>query len=146
MSPTFCVLETQSKSNKQVVLKRSIIESIKETPEFQEQLEKSKQKFSDSLPIPIDDPEPQVLIPYSHGYPFQCEIHRGSFLFGGIGPKPDPRVVVILRFFGKHDVKRENRVFFSENKNAGDGWVPGVTDIYGMPQPTVSYKSVWSRC
>ena len=123
------------------MLKRSIVESIKENPEFREELEKSKENFTDSLPIPLDDPEPQVLIPYSREYPYHCQIHRDSFSYGGIGPRADPRVVVDLRYFGKHDVKRENRVFFAESKNPRAGWEPGITDIHGMPQPTVSYIS-----
>jgi pyranose oxidase len=95
----------------------------------------------DPLPIPFNDPEPQVTIPYSHDYPWHTQIHRDAFNYGDVGPRADSRVVVDLRFFGKQDVCRDNMVFFGQPPGPYTAWQAGVTDIYGMPQPTVRYSS-----
>lgn len=76
------------------------------------------------------------MIPYSHEFPWHCQIHRDAFSYGGVGPRADSRVVVDLRFFGKQEVKEENQVFFG-TRNGPLSWVPGVTDSYGMPQASV---------
>ncbi|KAF7984116.1 hypothetical protein HWV62_16738 [Athelia sp. TMB] len=49
-------------------------------------------------------------------------------IYGEVGPKVDPRLVVDLRFFGRQKGSPENRLVF-EN----------FTDAYGMPQPTFEY-------
>jgi pyranose oxidase len=118
------------------VLKRSIIESIPNDPRFKRRVDDHKAKFpKDPLPIPFDDPEPQVLIPYSSSFPYHVQIHRDAFSYGNIGPKADPRLIVDLRFFGKQEIKEKNSILFG--KFGTNGWEPGVTDIYGMPQATV---------
>ncbi|KAJ7846386.1 hypothetical protein B0H14DRAFT_3867807 [Mycena olivaceomarginata] len=58
-----------------------------------------------------------------------------AFSYGDVGPRADPRVVVDLRFFGKQDINKNNFVDFGTPGYAE--WSAGVTDIYGMPQPTV---------
>jgi pyranose oxidase len=78
------------------------------------------------------------MIPYRPNSPWHVQIHRDAFSYGDVGPKADPRVVVDLRFFGKSDICEDNRVSFGDNP-APTGWEAGVTDIYGMPQATVSY-------
>lgn len=48
-------------------------------------------------------------------------------------------MIVDLRFFGKQDIKDYNRVYFgpADEEAIPKGWTPGITDSYGMPQPTV---------
>jgi len=54
-------------------------------------------------------------------------------------------LIVDVRFFGKQDIKDYNRVYFgpADEDNIPQGWVPGITDSYGMPQPTVSLLVVF---
>ena len=105
------------------------MDSIPETPEFQDQVAEHRRKHpNDPLPIPFKDPEPQVIIPYKTTSPWHVQVHRDAFSYGDVGPKADPRVVVDLRFFGKGEIVKENRVTFGEND---------TEDIYGMPQATV---------
>jgi hypothetical protein len=49
-------------------------------------------------------------------------------------------LIVDVRFFGKQDIKEYNRVYFgpADEEAIPKGWVPGITDSYGMPQATVS--------
>ena len=131
----------------QIVLKREIVESIANTdnPEWQKRIAEHKKKYPDDpLPIPFNDPEPQLMIPYHKDYPWHVQIHRDAFSYGEVGPKADPRVVVDLRFFGKSDVVETNKVIFSPIVETTTGWRPGATDIYGMPQATVSSPSTTS--
>lgn len=78
------------------------------------------------------------MIPYTSDFPWHVQVHR--YAFGDVGPKADPRVVVDLRFFGKSDIVEENRVTFGPNPKLRE-WEAGVTDTYGMPQPTVRHFS-----
>ncbi|KAF8867769.1 hypothetical protein CPB85DRAFT_105397 [Mucidula mucida] len=92
----------------QIVLKRDIVEDIEHNPKFADKVAAHHAKYpTDPLPIPFDEPEPQVTIPYSHEHPWHTQIHRDAFSYGGVGPRADSRV-----------------------------WTPGVTDSYGMPQAT----------
>jgi len=120
----------------QIVLKRDIIESIRNTSDarFKDRVKKHVEKHPGDLPIPFDDPEPQVYIPYDPKVkcPWHVQVHRDAFSYGDVGPKADPRVIVDLRFFGKQDSKPENLVAF--DRKGSDNSV--VTDIYGMPQAT----------
>ncbi|KIM30732.1 pyranose oxidase [Serendipita vermifera MAFF 305830] len=121
-------LTEQSLSFCQIVLTKKLVESIYNNPEFKEQVDEHLRKHpNDPLPIPYKDPEPQVLIPYKSATPWHVQVHRDAFSYGDVGPKADPRVVVDLRFFGKGEIVKENRVTFGEND---------AQDIYGMPQAT----------
>lgn len=77
------------------------------------------------------------MIPHTKDFPWHVQVHRDAFSYGDVGPKADPRVVVDLRFFGKQDIVKDNRVEFGQPPTNSE-WRPGVTDIYGMPQATVS--------
>jgi pyranose oxidase len=118
------------------------VESISRNPNWADRIAEHKKKHpADPLPIPFNDPDPQVMIPYSQTYPWHIQIHRDAFQYGDVGLKADPRVVVDLRFFGKSDISAENRVTFGESQ-------AGITDIYGMPQPTVRRHplTLWDDC
>ncbi|KAG9123868.1 Pyranose 2-oxidase [Ceratobasidium sp. 392] len=126
-------LTEQSLTFCQIVLRRSIVESARER--FSEKTQKHCGKNpQDPLPIPFNDPEPQVTMPYSTKKPYHTQIHRDAFAYGDVGPRADPRVVVDLRFFGKQDINKDNRVTFAQpnSKDQHDG----QTDAYGMPQAT----------
>jgi len=132
-------LAEQSMAFCQVVLSKSIVDDIATNPEYKEAVEKHKAKHpTDPLPIPFDDPEPQLMIGYSQDHNYHVQIHRDAFSYGDVGPRADPRVILDFRFFGKQDIHVDNHVRFSEDvkiPNTND-WRPGVTDDYGMPQPT----------
>ncbi|KAL0570156.1 Pyranose 2-oxidase [Marasmius crinis-equi] len=120
-----------------IVLLREIVDRIPFDPRFEERVERHRERHpSDPLPIPFNDPEPQVNLPYTAKYPWHVQIHRDAFSYGDVGPKADPRVVVDLRFFGKGEIRAENRVTFGKEGLREGDWRAGVTDIYGMPQPT----------
>ena len=126
----------------QVVLKESIINDIAKDPEYAKEVAEHKKNYPrDPLPIPFDDPEPQLMMGYQGDktFPYHVQIHRDAFSYGDIGPRSDPRVIVDLRFFGKQDISDGNYVEFPQDvQNPTTGkWEPGVTDDYGMPQPTV---------
>ncbi|KAJ2932413.1 hypothetical protein H1R20_g4709, partial [Candolleomyces eurysporus] len=120
-----------------IVLKRSIVDSIPNDPRFAERAKEHKKKYpKDPIPIPFNDPEPQIMIPYTKDFPWHVQIHRDAFSYGDIGPKADSRVIVDLRFFGKQDIVENNQVHFGPPPTTAGDWKPAVTDIYGMPQPT----------
>lgn len=115
----------------QIVLSHKLIDSIKEDPRWRVAIANHRTAHpGDPLPIPFKDLEPQVMIPYSCNFPWHAQIHRDAFSYGDVGSRSDPRVVVDLRFFGKGDIDRDNRVEFSDT-NFGS-----QTDLYGMPQAT----------
>lgn len=133
-------LSEQSMTFCQIVLKRGIVDAIATDPRFAAKVEAHKKKHPDDvLPIPFHEPEPQVMIPYTSDFPWHVQVHRDAFSYGDVGPKADPRVVVDLRFFGKSDIVEENRVTFGPNPKLRE-WEAGVTDTYGMPQPTFHVK------
>jgi pyranose oxidase len=123
----------------QIVLKKSIVDSIRTNPEFKDLVEAHKAKNpTDPLPIPFDDPEPQVTTAYSPEHPWHTQIHRDAFSYGDVGPRADPRVIVDLRYFGKTEIKKENRVEFSKGEPKMIN--SQVLDMYGMPQATFVYQ------
>jgi len=135
-------LSEQSIAFCQVVLRRRIINSAYDYPQFQVRIAKHRRAHpNDILPIPFDDLEPQVYIPYNQDTktPWHVQIHRDAFSYGDIGPTVDPRIIVDLRFFGKSDIREDNRIEFSGRFSSAYStteWIGGDTDIYGMPQGT----------
>lgn len=114
----------------QVVLKQSIVDAIAEDPRFADKVEEHRRKNPhDPVPIPMNEPEPQVIIPVSDSRPWHCQIHRDAFQYGDLAPNVDGRVVVDLRWFGIVAQRRENRVTFTDN----------LLDTFGMPQPTFEF-------
>ncbi|KAI8970761.1 putative pyranose oxidase [Trametes punicea] len=84
----------------------------------------------DPLPIPLDDPEPQVTTLVQDGHPWHTQIHRDAFSYGEVAESIDSRLVVDWRFFGRTDPREENRIWFSDK----------LTDPYNMPQPTFDFR------
>ncbi|KAG9076835.1 hypothetical protein FRC06_009299, partial [Ceratobasidium sp. 370] len=119
-SHTFC----------QIVLRRTLIDQLRDP-------HSSRQGDSaNTLPIPLNDPDPQITIPYSAEYPYHTQLHRDAFSYGDVGPQIDHRVVLDLRFFGRADVRESNHVSFSNMDRNGRT----NTDVYGMPQPTFHFQ------
>jgi pyranose oxidase len=110
----------------QVVLRRDVVEGIREDPRFREPL--AGLRRSDPVPIPMHDPPPMVWIPVSASRPWHAQIHRDSFQYGQLPPDIDDRVVVDLRWFGMVEPLPENRVLFS-----------GRRDKFGMPKPVFEF-------
>jgi pyranose oxidase len=136
-------LTEQSLSFCQIVMKRELIEKIATDPRWAERVAHHKEKYpNDPLPIPFTDPEPQVNVPYRNDFPYHVQVHRDAFSYGDVGPKADSRVIVDLRFFGRQDISEHNFVYFGPPEGAKTpmSWTPGLTDSYGMPQPTFEYR------
>ncbi|KAL0953020.1 hypothetical protein HGRIS_007223 [Hohenbuehelia grisea] len=135
-------LAEQSLAFCQIVLKREYIESIAKNPNFAAAVKKHLDRHpKDPLPIPFDDPEPQVIIPYTSKFKYHCQVHRDAFSYGDVGPKADPRLIVDIRFFGKQDINKDNSVTFPRPQpEEFTDWKAGDTDIYGMPQATFEVR------
>ncbi|CEL59887.1 hypothetical protein RSOLAG1IB_09171 [Rhizoctonia solani AG-1 IB] len=113
----------------QVVLRKTLLDKLKG--------ENTNLDPSDEVPIPLNDLEPQVGIPYSPSHPFHTQFHRDSFSYGDVGPQVDQRVVLDIRYFCMLEVQESNRISFATEDHLGR---PN-TDIYGMPQPTFHFKT-----
>lgn len=114
----------------QIVLKQEIVDGIAADPEFAERVGVHReQNPQDPVPMPEDEPEPNVWIPVSEGRPWHCQIHRDAFHYGDVAPNIDPRLIVDLRWFGIVEPRYESRVHFSDVH----------TDAFGMPQPTFEW-------
>ena len=114
----------------QIVLRQSIVDALPEDARFADRIQEyRKQHPNDPIPIPMNDPDPQLTIPVSTGRPWHTQIHRDAFAYGGLPPNIDNRLIVDLRWFGKVEQREENKVTFSND----------VRDTFGMPQPTFNF-------
>ncbi|MDQ3963281.1 MAG: pyranose oxidase [Actinomycetota bacterium] len=116
----------QPMSFAQVVLRQDIVDDVAADDRFTERVREHREaRPYDPVPIPIDDPEPQVWIPVSEDRPWHCQIHRDAFHYGDLAPNIDSRLIVDLRWFGIVEPRYESRMTFSESNK----------DSFGMPQP-----------
>jgi pyranose oxidase len=114
----------------QIVLRHDLVEGTESHPDFADRVREHLEKDPhDPVPIPMDDPEPNVWIPVSDDRPWHCQIHRDAFHYGDLAPNVDSRLIVDLRWFGIVDPRPDNRVVFSDTH----------TDSFGMPQTTFEF-------
>jgi len=115
----------------QIVLTQATVDSLPNDAEFGEPVRKYMEAHpEDPVPIPMNDPEPQVWFPVSANRPWHCQIHRDAFNYGELAPNVDSRLIVDLRWFGIVEQRRQNRVKFSRT----------IRDTFGMPQPTFEFS------
>jgi pyranose oxidase len=115
----------------QIVLHQDLVDAIEADERFADRVRQhAKSRPHDPVPIPSDDPEPQVWIPVSEDRPWHCQIHRDAFHYGDVAPNVDARLIVDLRWFGITAPRPDNRVIFSDVHH----------DMFGMPQPTFEYS------
>jgi pyranose oxidase len=118
----------------QIILSRDLIDSVPNDPYhlgWRAKVESHHHQFPlDPLPFPFSDPDPQVYTPVSENYPWHTQIHRDAFSYGQVPATVDQRLIVDLRWFGWIRPVETNSVSFSS----------GVTDQFGMPQPTFHYE------
>lgn len=114
----------------QIVLRQDLVDAIADDARFAERVSSHRREHpTDPVPIPGDDPEPNVWIPVSEDRPWHCQIHRDAFHYGAVPPNVDTRLVVDLRWFGYVEPRPENRVTFSDVHK----------DVFGLPQPTFEF-------
>ncbi len=114
----------------QIVLHQRLVDQVEQEERFADKVRAHRKRNPDDpVPLPADDPEPNVWIPVGEQRPWHCQIHRDAFHYGGVAPNVDPRLVVDLRWFGMIEPRRENRMTFSES----------CQDSFGMPQPTFEF-------
>lgn len=115
----------------QVVLTQATMDALPNDEEFGEPVRKYRETHpEDPVPIPMNDPEPQVWFPVSEKRPWHCQIHRDAFNYGELAPNVDSRLIVDLRWFGIVEQRKQNRVKFSRT----------IRDAFGMPQPTFEFS------
>ena len=110
----------------QIVLNQDLVERIPADPRFAERVRAhQEERPNDPVPIPRDEPEPNVWIPVSEDRPWHCQIHRDAFHYGDVAPNVDSRLIVDLRWFGIVEPRYESYITFSDTYD----------DYFGMPQP-----------
>ncbi|PJE97613.1 pyranose oxidase [Streptomyces carminius] len=123
-------LHEQPVSFCQIVFHQALVDSITADERFTDRVnEHHKRNPEDPVPIPEDDPEPNVWIPVGEQRPWHCQIHRDAFHYGGVPPNVDSRLIVDLRWFGMIEPRAENRMTFSGCCH----------DTFGMPQVTFDF-------
>jgi pyranose oxidase len=119
-------LTEQPMSFCQIVLDHDLVDQILEDPRFAERVRAYREERpNDPVPIPRDEPEPQVWIPVSEDRPWHCQVHRDAFHYGDVAPNVDSRLIVDLRWFGIVEPRYESYITFSDTYD----------DYFGMPQP-----------
>ena len=109
----------------QVVLKRELLAKIGN-------LWNAPASSIDPVPIPKNDPIPNVWIPFSYPeHPFHCQIHRDAFPYSIITGNAgiDHRAIIDLRWFTKKEIRFADHITFSDK----------YVDMFGMPQITFHY-------
>jgi pyranose oxidase len=112
----------------QVVLSREIVKKMETDPRFEEA--RKRKHPLDPLPLPMDDPAPNIWIPVSDDRPWHCQITKDAFHYGDLPGNVDDRLIVDLRWFAAIDPRKENRVTFEED----------ISNEFGMPQPTFEFE------
>jgi pyranose oxidase len=116
----------------QIVLRDDLVARIPADRRFAERVAAHRAaRPGDPVPIPPDDPDPNVWIPVSEDRPWHCQIHR-DLPYDGMAPTPeiDGRLVVDLRWFGLVGPRPENRVRFSGSE----------CDVFGLPEPRFEFS------
>ncbi|KAF7558221.1 hypothetical protein G7Z17_g202 [Cylindrodendrum hubeiense] len=138
-----CYMTEQPMAFCQVVLNRSLVDSVKDDPYhlgWAKKVKQHEQKYkNDPLPFPFNDPDPQCYFPLSEKYPWHTQIHRDAFGYGQVPPNVDQRLIVDLRWFTYMEQKQSNYVEFSST----------YRDQFGMPQPTFHFtldEGALTRC
>jgi pyranose oxidase len=109
----------------QIVLKRQLLNKIGN-------LWGAPNPNVDPVPIPRNDPIPNVWIPFSYPeHPFHCQIHRDAFPYSIVPSNTgiDHRAIIDLRWFTRKEIRYQDRITFSDK----------YVDMYGMPQITFHY-------
>lgn len=109
----------------QVVLKHELLEEIAK-------LWDPPPPDIDPVPIPVDDPIPNVWIPFSYPeHPYHCQVHRDAFPYNVLPEAVgvDHRAIIELRWFVRKEILYKDHISFSEK----------YRDMYGMPQITFHY-------
>ncbi|MFI5782804.1 GMC oxidoreductase [Nocardia sp. NPDC051570] len=116
----------------QIVLRDALVDGIRSAAKFSEQVRTHQTRYpQDTMPIPPDDPDPNVWIPVSEDRPWHCQIHR-DIPYDDMVPNSDvdDRAIVDLRWFGLVDPRPGNRVRFTDS----------ALDIFGMPEPNFEFS------
>ncbi|TGO43264.1 hypothetical protein BHYA_0002g00690 [Botrytis hyacinthi] len=111
----------------QVVIQKSLVESIWDNPRCKEH---SKNFPQDPLRIPFNDPYPMITTPISKEYPWHTQIQRDPFRVSPVPNSIDPRLIVDLQFFSYVEPTYDSRVEFSSDN----------LDVFGMPRPVFQYQ------
>lgn len=112
----------------QVILSKKIVDQMETDPRFADA--RKRKHPLDPLPLPMDDPSPNIWIPVSEGRPWHCQITKDAFHYGALPVNLDDRLIVDLRWFSSIDTRETNRVTFEDD----------ISNEFGMPQPTFDFS------